>query len=277
MNRRIPVDPSRQTGREPSARSLMNLMLSGATEARDWSQAIELPQEAERSVEEMISQSGGVSQLARHLGVSRSTVQRWQSGHSTPKKSSQAKLAAYNQQINRTDRADVMQRELGELVNRYGGTKQLAGQLGVHESTVRRWMSGQVKQLSPQAQTKLAAADRQYRFRATFNINIDTNGVPDTQVFMQAKGSVNVITRGSPPYAVAGKNIGSGTPGYPGHLIDPDTVSGLYTAATDGDPFAALDALQGHLSTSYAKVPEGYDPEGFGLHFDDIEQFELFQ
>lgn len=276
-NPRVPGNSQRPTGRTAAATSLLELMLSGADAARDWARPIELPADRDRSLADMISRSGSVSALARDLHVSRSTVQRWRSGASTPGTTSRTKITEYNRAADRAARADVASHELGELINRYGGVKNLAQQIGANPSTIHRWLSGDTRSISPQYQQRLARADRQYRVQQTYGLSLGAGGRPKTPVYMHAKGDVGVYSASSPPYEYA-KNFGYHTPGYPGHPLGDEVVADLFSAASDGDAFAALDILQADLSINYAQVPEGYDPaEGFGLYFGTVDEFELFQ
>lgn len=266
-----------ESGRTVAANDLMDNMLGGADPARDWSQNIDLPEEHDRNLEEMLARSGNVSALARDLGVARTTVQNWRRGV-TPRQASQGKIEQYNRAADKAERAQAAQQELGTVVDRHGGAAGLAAQVGVSTSTVNRWMSGETKQISPESQARLARADRQYRFRTTYNLTVDDSGRPDDQVYMQAAGHVTVNSEGSPPYS-RGRNFGHNDPsGAPGHPLDDQTVADMYDAAGRGDAFGALDALQTHMTTDYAQVPEGYDPEhdGYGFHFDTVDEFTLF-
>lgn len=282
--RRAGFDDGQSRGRAAAAEQLMNKLLGETTASRDWSQPLERPAQQDRSVEELVADRGGVSALARELGVARSTVQRWQKG-SAPNTSSREKLDRTNEQITKRERRDAAQREWGEYAQRHGGARGIATAAGVSTSTAQKWLSG-TSSPSVASQAALKRADNVWRISQSHNLTIDSDtGKPEQSVFFRAAGETQIVPgrKGSPPDARGrrGWGAGEGDPkGQPGIEYTETTAGSFSTfwdSASNGDATSTLDAFQAFLSNEVTGCAE-YDPNaGVGVFFDNIDEFDLIE
>lgn len=162
--------------------------------------------------------------------------------------------------------AQILQR--ASFVQRSGGVKELAKQLGRSENSVRRWKNGK-QELSGSAKTKLAktkVTDVLKRRRA-----IDKHGVLKTPK-ITIKGDVDVRVAGS-----SYNNILTGrvmrfssdtATSLPGH----ETLA-LVQALMEGDHAKALVILETHASLNYAAFDAFGGGDGF--HFTNIADFQV--
>lgn len=100
---------------------------------------------------------GGVAQLARVLGRSRSTVQRYLSGRSTP---GADELQRIHDVLEGQLIAPEQDSELVALVQRAGGAGEVARRLGVSRRSVRAWVDGTTRPTARHRAELLELADR---------------------------------------------------------------------------------------------------------------------
>lgn len=280
--RRAGFDDGQGRGREAAAEQLMDKLTGGTDAARDWSQAPDLPSHRDRGIEELIGERGGVSQLARDLGVARTTVQRWHHRGSTPNAASRAKLDQVNQSITKQQRREAAQQEWGAVAQRHGGAKGLAAAAGVSTSTANKWLSG-ASSPSVANQAALKRADNAWRVANAHNLTVSPDsGQPQRRVYFRTSGEATVIGRdGSPPDARGRREWGGHSEGMGMPGIEYNDVNGgfstFWDAASNGDAIGALDAFQNFMSTEVTDCA-GYDPgAGVGVFFDNFDSFELIE
>lgn len=280
--RRAGFDDGQGRGREAAADQLMNKLTGSTSAGRDWSQSPDLPGPRDRGLDELISERGGTSQLARDLGVARTTVQRWHNRGSTPSAGSRAKLDQLNQQVTKQHRREAAQQEWGSMAQRHGGAKGLAAAAGVSTSTANKWLSG-ASSPSVANQAALKRADNAWRISQAHNLTVSSDtGQPDRRVYFKTSGEANVIGReGSPPDARGRREWGGASEGMGMPGIEYNDAHGgfsnFWDAASNGDALGALDAFQEFMSTEVTDC-SGYDPgRGVGVFFDNFDSFELIE
>lgn len=280
--RRAGFDDGQDRGRAAAADQLMDKLTGSTTAARDWSQPVDLPQHHERGIEELVQEQGGVSALARELGVARRTVQRWQNQGATPNEASRDKLNHVNQEITKRERREAAQQEWADVAQRHGGARGIASAAGVSTSTANKWLAG-TSSPSVASQAALKRSDNAWRVSQAHNLTINSDtGKPDGRVYFKTTGEAQIVGRdGSPPDARGRRDWGSGSEGMgmPGIEYNDATggFSNFWDAASNGDATGALDAFQEFMSTEVTDC-SGYDPDGgVGVFFDRVDEFELIE
>lgn len=274
--RRAGFDDGRGHGRAAAAQQLMDQLTGRTTGGRDWSQPVERPAHEDRSLEQLISDRGSVSQLARDMGVARTTVQRWRNRGTTPRGGSREKLDRINQQVTADKRRTAAQREWGQVADRLGGAKGLAAAAGVTTSTANKWLAG-TSSPSVGSQAALQQADTAWRISQTQNLTLGAGGAPPPgDIRLQVHGTSVVRGNSDSPEDLRTRDWGSTGGGLPYSGDAPGGFDQFWNAATSGDSLGALDALQEYM-TGQTNCSH-YDPDtGAGVLFDDIEGLDLSQ
>lgn len=200
----------------------------------------------------------------------------------------------------RDQRREVGTTEWGGIVDRLGGTAATATAVGRSTRTIERWVNGE-SHPNVVDQQRLAAADHRARVRSAFGLKywqppeesaagaagpteprseaepddarVGPPGEPQGSVYVRASGYVHV--EGYYQYQRQVGVAGLGPDGM--HELPPEVAADMVENLAAGDRDAALQTLEGHLSTGYAQC-DGYDPEGsLGWHFQELDTFQLTQ
>lgn len=178
-------------------------------------------------------------------GPSDRTLRRWAQNNSIP----DARVAESMRR-----RAEVKQ---------MGGVKAVARRTGRSESSVRRWQSGQTKNLSGDAAPRLADARTQQKLRQAGAVDA---GGRHKRAQVSVQGTVDMRHGGEKSYDFRSNKADTFT-------LDYAASQQLGHALANNDMTAAVSILEAHASTDYAAF-SSYD-DGEGWHYEDITELSV--
>lgn len=148
-------------------------------------------------------------------------------------------------------------------VERMGGVKAVAAKTGRSPSSVRRWQAGKTKNLSGDANKRLADARVEQKMRQAGAI--DANGRQKTaQVSIQ--GNVDMRHGGAKEYDYRTGKADTIT-------LDHTSSAQLGAALSRGDTAAAVSIIEQHASTNHAAFTSYGDDEGW--HYEEISELSV--
>ena len=192
-----------------------------------------------RSIDELYQQLGVdrfAAIVAKVIGrrPSPSTIYRWRKADRIP------------------DRAVAQRIQREALIERLGGTRQVAGRIGVSPSTVRRFVTGKTKKLrSPRARGELVTAQND---DAAQNARLDNHQQPNIQL----RGDFSIVSSLT-DYPIGYRNIMMGP--HNTSMAD-QTIEDLFDAYLNVDEYRLTAIIESALTIDY--FGENYD--GFSTY-----------
>ncbi|WP_137725619.1 hypothetical protein [Prescottella subtropica] len=164
--------------------------------------------------------------------------------------------------------AELAQRRAA--IERLGGVKAVAKQIGRDPSSVRKYMSGKTNELRNDAKSKLKAAKAKDTMKTAGVLN--TDGTPKKAV-IQVKGLVHVRAGDTEGYDYRTRTLDFANSDTPFTAAESQELA---AALANDDQARVVAILERHATLDYPEN-KGFDHynDQFGFHFDTIDSIDI--